>query len=123
MLEPVEQSRVGVGKSVIVELVRSNPGKSQASARFGFVALPDAAKEFQVNGFLRIVVRDGFDQLAHRHINPEFFLQFPAQACLKRLVGVPFPTRKFPQPAEVRVRRTQRDQKLSIAKNQTGGDI
>ena len=64
-----------------------------------------ADEKFQVDGFLRISVGDFFKKFADGDFHAEFLADFADQALLEGFVRFAFAAGKFPQPAEMRIRR------------------
>jgi hypothetical protein len=88
-----------------------------------FAAQQPADEKFQVNGFLRVGVGDGFKQFADGDFHAEFLADFADQALLEGFVRFAFAAGKFPQPAEMRFGVALGDEQFAAAENQGGGDV
>ena len=56
-----------------------------------------AEKEFQIHGFLGVVMGELFEQLTKRNINGQFFTEFTHKTGLEALALFAFAARKLPQ--------------------------
>ena len=76
---------------------------------------PCAAEEAQVHRFLRVVVIDGFDQLADGYVDAELLLKFARETLLEGFVRLALAAGKFPQAREMsadEVMRAIRDRRM-----------
>jgi len=77
-----------------------------------------ADEKFQVNGFLRISVSDGFKKFADGDFHAEFLADFTHQALLEGFVRFALATGKFPQAAEMRIGMAPGYEQFAAAENQ-----
>ena len=56
-----------------------------------------AEKEFQIHGFLGVVMSELLEKLAKRNLNGQFFTEFTHKTGLKALALFAFAARKLPQ--------------------------
>lgn len=103
------------------QLLCGDPTQVGASdwARFAFQ--PGASKEAKLDGFLRVIVRDGLDEFADLDLNVQFLAELPPQALLEGLIRLALAAREFPEPGKMSARRTLRDQEFSASKDESGG--
>ena len=73
--------------------------------------------------FLRVVMREAFQNFADDYFNAQFFAQLPRQTFLEGLARLAFAAGKFPQATEMIVGTPLSDQEFSSSENQTGGDF
>ena len=66
---------------------------------------------------------DRLHQFVNFDLDAKLFPQLTAQAFLKAFVRLPFATREFPESAQVSAGVSLRDEKLAVAKDQTGCDL
>src|SRR6266498_1245551 len=121
--EHFQQAFIGFGKLQGAQFLHAGPAECRTAPRLGFVLLPGATKEAQVDGLFRVGVRDRLHQFAYLHFDAEFLLEFAAQALFKRLLWLTFASRKLPQPGQMASRGTLGDEKFASAQNQGGGDL
>ncbi len=82
-----------------------------------------AAKEFQVHGFLRVVVPDLGKEFADVNLHTQFLADLAHETLLEALAGFALAAGEFPQPAEVRVRVPLGDEQMPAAKDEGGTDF
>ena len=114
-----QQSRVGGGKFMRGQLRFLNPFQSGAIQRLRFAGKQFAAKKFQVDGLFGIVVPDFLEQFANGNLRAQFLADFADEALLKAFARLAFAAGKFPQPAEMRICVTLRDEEFAFAENQS----
>ena len=86
----------------MVQFRRADPPERRAAERLRFAAFQPADEKFQVNGFLRVGVGDGFKKFADGDFHAEFLADFAHQALFKGFARFALATGKFPQSAEMR---------------------
>ncbi len=64
-----------------------------------------------------------FDLLEHLHFNAQFLLEFALERLLEGFAGFEFAARKFPQPAQVRLRVALGNEEFALVEYQSGGNI
>jgi hypothetical protein len=99
------------------------PFKRRATEGLRLPGIQAAEEESQMDGEVRVIVREALEELAHGHVNAQFLAQFAREALLKSLARVSFAAREFPQPAEMIFGSPLRDQELAVAKDQAGRDL
>ena len=118
-----EQLGIGGGKVELREFLTAHPAQISAVNRLRLMRQPAAAEELQVDGFLRVGVRDGLDEFEHFNVAAEFLAQLTAKALLEGFARLAFTAGKFPQPAKMRIGVTLRDEEFAGAEDETGGDF
>ena len=122
-LQPCQQSRVGGGKLVRGEIGSVNPLCRRAIERRRFAGKEPAKKEFQADGFSRIVVRNFLEQFAHGNFHAKLLADFANKTLLEAFARLAFAAGEFPQPAEMRVGVPLRDEELARAEDERGADF
>jgi hypothetical protein len=88
------------------------------------LALGQAAeKEFQVEGFLGVVMGDLLEEWAKRNLNGQFLMEFAHKAGLEALAWFTFTARELPQTRQVAALQALGDEKFLSVKNQAGSDV
>src|SRR5208283_1048666 len=118
-----QQLRVRRWKLVMVQFRRADPLECRAAEQLRFSTFQPADKKFQVNGFLRISVGDGFKKFADGDLHAKLLADFTDQALLEGFAGFALAAGKFPQPAEMRPGAALGDEQFAVTKNQGGGDF
>lgn len=104
----------------MVQLRAGNPGHSGAADWARFIAYQLAAEKLEQDAFSRIIMADGFNTLPNGDLNIQFFLQLASKALLERFSVVSFASRELPQPSQVILGASLRNEQFSVAKNQPG---
>jgi hypothetical protein len=116
----VQQLRVSGREMELREFVARYPAHRRTVNRLRLVRQPAATVKAQMDGLLGIGVRDGFDEFKHLNLATKFLAQFAAEALLEGFARFTFATRKFPEPAEVRIRVALGDEQFAVSEDQAG---
>lgn len=76
-----------------------------------------------MDGPLRIMVRERFDQIANPGVDAQFLGQLAVEALLEGFVGLAFAARKFPQARQMRIGPASGDEEFPLAENQPGRHV
>lgn len=101
----------------------ADPLDGGTTKRTWFAVFDLAEEKFQVDGFLRVIMRDALEQFSYPNTNAEFFHQLARETLLEGFARLAFAPGEFPKPAQVRVSVALCDEEFARAENQTGGDI
>ena len=114
---------VSSGKVKIGQFSFANPFHGGAFQRLRFACEKLADEKFQVDGFLRVSVRDFFKQFADGNVHAEFLADFADEALLESFAGLAFAAGKFPKSAEVRLRVALGDEQSAVMEDERGADF
>lgn len=118
-----EQPGVGSRERMIPQLFRTNPSNRLAADGSRFMVQEGTTEKSQLDGFLRIPMRDGFHQLAYAHLDTQFLPEFTPQAFLIRFPRLTFTAGKLPQPAQMVLGSSLSDEEFATAENQAGSNL
>lgn len=100
-----------------------DPFERRATERLGFAAWDSTNEKFKPDSFFRIGMGETLEWFADDNFHTQFFPQFANETLSQSFSWFTFAARKFPQPTEMRVGMTLRDQQPTLAKNQSGSNV
>jgi len=105
------------------QALHRNPFKSGTTNGLRLALAQAAEKEFQVDGFLGVVMGDLLEQLPKRNLNGQFLMEFAHKASLEALAWFAFAARELPQTRQVAALQALGNEKFLSVKNQAGSDV
>ncbi len=123
ILQPVQQLLVCRRENERCQFFTAHPKPGGASDCLGLAAFPLGQKKPDVNPLFRVGMGDLRQTLARLDLYSQFLSDFADQTVLERLTRLPFSTRKFPIPGQMRTRRTLGDQQSAPMKYQGGCNL
>jgi hypothetical protein len=105
-----EQLFVSSRESEVCKFALGHPANCGAINRTWFMGHPTAPMKPEIDGLLRIGVRKAVDQFENLDITAKLLVQFATETLFECFTGLALTARKLPEPAEVRVGMTLRDE-------------
>jgi hypothetical protein len=118
----LQQLRGGGGKIKICQFRFVHPFERRATQRLRCARKKLADEKFQVDGFLRVGVRDFVKQFADGNFHAEFLTDFTDETLLKSFAGFALAAGKFPKSPKMRVRMTLGDEQFAVVENERSGN-
>jgi len=87
------------------------------------MSFPDAPEKTQMHSLFRILMRDGFDQFSHFHLDAQFLHQLALQRLLEGFRRLSLAAGEFPKTGEMTTSRTLGDEEAAVTEHEGSGNF